>query len=145
MTEGFVGNRMIRGMLREVHWYGGGEVAQLSALCPACGFEHSFRVDLVGHGKYSKDVLWKFNGNYENPTFSPSMLANKGKVDKYMPVCHSFLKNGVFEFLGDCDHEMAGLHVPMAAPEPDATFEKRHGWHLYPWTDDEGKPRKDAL
>ena len=131
---------MIKGMLREEFFHGEvGAVANLAALCPACGFEHGFRVDLDGHGKWKGDV-WEFDGNYLSPTFSPSMGANLRGYEKHHPVCHSFLQDGVWQFLGDCTHEMAGEQVAMIPPEPDATFQRRHGWHLFPWTDDEGNP-----
>lgn len=32
--------------------------------------------------------------------------------------CHSFIKNGVWEFLGDSAHDLKGKHVPME-PLPD--------------------------
>ena len=136
---------MIRGMLREIFWYGEeGQVASLAALCPACGFEHSFNVDLESHGKWTDDQsVWTFNGNYDCPTFSPSIVANLHRQKEYHPVCHSFLKNGIWEYLNDSSHNMAGQNVPMVVPDPDATFEKRHGWHLFPWTDDEGRQRKE--
>ena len=117
-------------------------MASLAALCPACDFEHSFNVDLVGHSKWRADSpLWGFDGNYEAPTFNPSMLANRNRSFEHHPICHSWLKDGVWEFLADSTHGMAGQRVPMIPPEPDATFERRHGWHLFPWTDDEGKPQ----
>ena len=132
----------IKGMLREVHFHGDkGAVAKLAALCPACGFEHSFNVDLDGHGKHSGPV-WTFNVNYESPTFSPSMGANLRGYEKHHPVCHSFLRNGVWQFLNDSTHELAGQNIPMIPLDPDATFQMRHGWHLFPWTDDEGKPKE---
>ena len=136
---------MIKGMLRETYFYSDDPdaVAHLSALCPACGFEHSFRVDLIGHGKWKGDV-WSFDGNYETPTFSPSMGSNLRKVVEPHPVCHSFLQDGVWKFLADCTHEMANQHVPMIPPEPEASFQRRHGWHLYPWTDDEGNPKQEG-
>ena len=138
---------MIRGMLRETYFYCGGEpdamvVASLDALCPACGFEHSFAVDLVGHGHHTNDV-WSFNGDYDKPTFNPSMGANLYKQQEHHPVCHSWLHDGVWQFLEDCTHAMAGQHVPMIPPEPGATFQRRHGWHLFPWTDGEGQPLKE--
>ena len=134
---------MIRGMLREVYFHSGGDpearvIAHLDALCPACGFEHSFAVDLEGHGKHTNQI-WSFNGDYDNPTFTPSMLSNRGQREEHHPICHSFVRHGMWQFLGDCTHNMAKYHVPMIPPDPDATFEKRHGWHLFPWTDDEGK------
>ena len=86
---------MIKNMLREVFFSGEDDaVAALAALCPACGFEHSFRVDLTGHGKWNKDV-WDFDGNYDSPTFSPSMGFNLGKWNEHHPICHSFLRGGM--------------------------------------------------
>ena len=133
----------VKGMLREVHFHGEeGHVAHLAALCPACGFEHSFNVDIEVQGRHAND-LWSFNGDYDKPTFSPSMLCNPGGRQAGHPVCHSFLREGVWQFLGDCSHEMVGQHVPMIPPEVGATFQRRHGWHLFPWTDDEGNPKED--
>lgn len=138
----------IRGMLREVYFYSDSDpeakvVARLSALCPACGFEHSFSVDLEGHGKHTNDG-WSFNGDYQQPTFTPSMGANLRQQQQHHPVCHSFVKEGVWQFLGDCTHNMAGQHVPMIPPDPDMSFERQHGFHLFPWTDDEGNPKEEA-
>ena len=130
----------IQGMLRVSYFYDKNEIAYLSVLCPACRFEHSIRIDLVGHNRYGGN-FWAFNGDYEKPTFNPSILANRGHIEKYHPVCHSFLHNGVWKFGADCTHELAGHNVPIIAPEPYATFQKRHGWHLFPWTDDEGNPK----
>ena len=138
---------MIRGMLRESYFHSHNDpdarvVAGLSALCPACGFEHSFRVDLEGHEKW--DDVWTFNGDYEKPTFGGSMGANLRNQVEHHPRCHSFVRDGVWEFLGDCTHAMAGQHVPMIPPDPDMGFRRQHGWHLYPWTDDEGYPKKET-
>ena len=133
----------IRGMLREVVQHKDGLLAMLCALCPACGFEHSFRVDLVGHGHWKSKDIWMLNGNYDSPTFQPSMLANKAQAISQHPICHSFVTEGVWVFLGDCTHAMAGQRVPMIPMDPDMNFERRHGWHLYPWCDPEtGKPVK---
>ena len=134
----------IRGMLREVYFYSSGDpdariIGDLAALCPACGFEHSFSVDLEGHGKHTNDT-WSFNGDYDKPTFTPSMLSNRNKVDEHKPICHSFVRDGMWQFLGDCTHNMAKHHVPMIPPDPAMSFKIRHGWHLYPWTDDQGRP-----
>ena len=137
----------IKGMLRETYFYSGGTpdarvVASLDALCPGCGFEHSFAVGSSEHDQGRP--VWEFDGNYETPTFNPSMLSNRNRDDEHKPICHSWLHDGIWQFLGDCTHEMAGQHVPMIPPEPDATFQRRHGWHLYPWTDDEGNPKPKA-
>jgi len=54
------------------------------------------------------DQRWKFNGDFENPTFRESMLI---KRENY--VCHSYVTNGKMEYLGDCTHELRGKTVPL--------------------------------
>lgn len=52
---------------------------------------------------------WTFDGNTDCPTLSPSILTQGGYGR-----CHSYLENGVFRFLDDCDHSLAGqTNVPM--------------------------------
>jgi hypothetical protein len=69
--------------------------------CPACGYPHIF------------DARWTFDGNHEAPTFSPSMKVNTNHGEPPVDdVCHSFLRGGVWEFLGDCTHAMKGQKVP---------------------------------
>ena len=131
----------VRGALRIVRFHRDDSIAVLEAFCPACDFSHGFRVDLDGHGQWTSDY-WTFDGNYERPTFSPSMLANKDSADQYKPRCHSFLTEGVWGYLSDCTHAMAGMSVDVPEADPEMTFERWHGWHLYPWTDEHGKPLK---
>lgn len=86
--------------------------------CPGCGSNHV--VNITGR----KHVRWVFDGNYERPTLSPSVL-----VSGYMPsdnpdhfdsplhdvpyTCHSFVRNGYIEFLADCTHNLAGQTVEL--------------------------------
>lgn len=68
---------------------------------------------------------WEFNGDYQNPTFSPSYLTwidpNPNADPKYDPDgkyrngfrCHSFIKDGKIEFLSDCTHKLAGQTVNL--------------------------------
>lgn len=123
----------IKGMLRENHWRGDeGEVAHLAALCPACGFEHEFRVDLTGNGIWQRNGgdVWTFDGDWDKPTFHPSMGANLHNYESRHPRCHSYLENGRWRFLSDCSHELAGQTVDMVPPDPGMTWQQRHGWHL---------------
>jgi hypothetical protein len=55
---------------------------------------------------------WDFDGNFDAPTVSPSILTKTGNEPNLL-VCHSFLKGGVFEYLGDCTHEFVNQQVPM--------------------------------
>ena len=50
------------------------------------------------------DSRWEFNGDYEKPTFTPSMLVTTpGK-----PRSHFFVTDGKIQYLSDCEHEYAG-------------------------------------
>jgi hypothetical protein len=66
------------------------------AYCPGCDSHHLF------------DRRWNFNGNFDKPTFSPSML-----VDANGDRCHSFLTDGVWHFLDDCAHSLRGTNQPL--------------------------------
>ena len=88
----------IVGKLRVTLFYLDKKIARLNALCPACMYEHGFNVDIDDHGHWGKNQsVWEFDGNYESPTFSPSMLANKDSWKQDQPICHSFLENGKME------------------------------------------------
>src|SRR5688572_2783333 len=83
-------------------------------VCPGCasfreGYEgvHSLPVN-IGDKKIGKPA-WDWDGNREAPTLSPSILSNYRLGD----ICHSFLKAGVFEFLSDSTHKLAGQKVSI--------------------------------
>jgi hypothetical protein len=71
---------------------------------------------------------WSFNGDYEKPTFSPSILVRGTlpltdeeydlliKGERVVPtpyVCHSFVTDGNIQYLNDCTHELAGQTVVL--------------------------------
>lgn len=93
--------------------------------CPACRGPHMISVAPGG---------WEFNGDYERPTLSPSVLVQSGhfapghKGDCWCThnaknpdeppvftcgVCHSFVGDGWIQFLDDCTHSMAGSKVAL--------------------------------
>lgn len=77
--------------------------------CPGCGFAHVIYTQ-NGAGR----PVWKFNGNEEKPTFEPSLLCTWDAGEKReKKVCHSFIRNGQWEFLGDCTHKLANKTVPL--------------------------------
>lgn len=101
--------------------------------CPGCKEAHQVA---VGEGDGPR---WGFNGDYDRPTFTPSVLVRSGhycdgqagkdcwctyeaRIGKPAPfrctVCHSFVTDGQIQFLGDCTHAMAGQTVPL--PDFDA-------------------------
>ncbi len=81
--------------------------------CPACAEAHQI------------SSAWTFDGNMERPTISPSILVRGKQWDpKYSfhnprhlvapgqpKVCHSFVRAGRWEYLGDCTHALAGQTV----------------------------------
>lgn len=85
------------------------------ARCPGCGGSHFIAVDKP----LRNGARWSFNNDPLNPSFSPSLLVtipetrnNDGTVWP-REVCHSFIRNGHWQFLSDCTHKMAGQTVAM--------------------------------
>lgn len=93
--------------------------------CVACGRAHGGPPD-----------RWTLSGNDDNPTFSPSFLIRSGH---YIPghtgecwctynaqhpddpsgfrcvVCHTFVREGMIQYLSDCTHGYAGQTIDMVA------------------------------
>lgn len=81
--------------------------------CPGCGLMHAVNVDRPDRPR------WTWNGDMVRPTFSPSLLVRWTYGDKREPrVCHSFVRDGRIEFLGDCTHEHAGKTLPLPPVQP---------------------------
>lgn len=85
--------------------------------CPGCKETHMFFTS------------WQFDGNMEKPTVVPSIKvtwpANPQADDEYKEwrkerVCHSFIKNGIIEFCGDCTHDMKDQKVALPPIEEDS-------------------------
>lgn len=98
-------------------------------MCPGCKEMHQVRVD--GQGR----PAWGFNGDYDRPTFTPSVLIRTGhhisthkagdpcwcnfeqrtrrKAPFACTICHSFVRDGQIQFLNDCTHALAGQTVPL--------------------------------
>jgi Family of unknown function (DUF6527) len=75
--------------------------------CPGCKCEHYINTNPnIG-------AVWTFDGNFEAPTVSPSLLVTIPRRKGAPLVCHSFIRNGKIEFLSDCTHELAGQTVDM--------------------------------
>lgn len=69
--------------------------------CPGCGRGHAIRTK-------GPSPCWEWNGSVDKPTFSPSILS---PIDGQR--CHSFVKDGMIQFLSDCDHALAGQTVEI--------------------------------
>ena len=117
-----------RGVLRTI------EGDQLGFWCPGCEEMHVVRVPPHPHA-------WGFNGDYDRPTFTPSVLVTSGHyapdwdgkacwctyyrdhpdadVDFVCYRCHSYVTDGKIQFLGDCTHALAGQTVELKAVTRD--------------------------
>lgn len=108
-----------RGVLRTVE-HGG-----VSFHCPGCRRPH---VVFVGPQRRDGRARWGFNGDYDAPTFDPSVMVEgvqdltddehaqlmRGDTVEPRPlVCHSFVRNGEIQFLSDCTHVLAGQTVAL--------------------------------
>lgn len=82
--------------------------------CPGCGNDHAFTCGERGPGEPERSPRWNFNGSFDKPTFTPSLLCNKDYPDSR---CHSFVTDGKIQFLQDCWHSLKGQTVEL--PEWD--------------------------
>lgn len=94
--------------------------------CPGCDTAHGIKTDPGG---------WKWNGNIERPTFTPSVLVRSGHfvpghekgecwctykaehqdedVRFWCGICHSFVTAGNIQYLSDCTHALMGKTLPL--------------------------------
>lgn len=104
-----------RGVLRTM------EGDMLGFWCPGCKEMHAVRVP--PHPR-----AWGFNGNFDKPTFTPSVLVTGKRrmtEDEYLRIrageqidipdsrCHSFVTDGNIQFLSDCTHDLAGQTIAL--------------------------------
>lgn len=89
--------------LRNMAWGEGGKA--IGFWCPGCDGIHVVVVEKNDGGS-----CWQWDGNVDAPTISPSILVSGNPIK---PTCHSFVRAGHIEFLGDCTHALAGKTVPI--------------------------------
>ena len=99
--------------------------AHLCLWCPACEDSHVVGVD-------GPEPRWEWNGSLESPTVSPSIKVTGVQwapgehfhkprhlvAPGAQTVCHSYLREGRWQFLPDSTHQLAGRTVDMV-PLPD--------------------------
>ena len=70
---------------------------------------------------------WQWNGSLESPTVQPSIKVDgvqwgpefsfhkrRHNIAPGSPtICHSFVRNGQWAYLGDCTHDLAAQTVPL--------------------------------
>lgn len=92
--------------------------------CPGC---EAFDPRRSGAGTHMFHIPpWTFDGNFDAPTFEASYLSYGWEAPpeaaargiKGAPRCHSFVRLGRIQYLGDSEHPLAGQTVDMV-PLPD--------------------------
>ena len=96
--------------------------------CPGCNHSHVIT--------YGPNGIWTYNENPDKPTFRPSVLYTSQRLKlhgaelsafmyertlvepkppiEYVPtVCHSFVTDGMIQFLDDCTHDLKGQTVEL--------------------------------
>lgn len=58
-------------------------------------------------------AIHTFNGDLQKPTLSPSLLCRGATL-----VCHSYVKDGMIQYLGDCTHPLANQTVDLMDVPP---------------------------
>lgn len=95
----------------------------VTVICPACrdleiarGYTDPKDGGVAGEHAvpFGGEHGWSFDGNLERPTLSPSLLLTYTFGDgRAQYVCHSFVRDGRIQFLGDCTHELRGQTVDL--------------------------------
>lgn len=101
--------------------------------CPGCEAYHSIRTG----GDRKNGAQWTFNNDKVKPTFEPSYLCGVNNFTEMR--CHSFIRNGIIEYLEDCHHKFAGQMVQL--PTIKAISAKLRA----KYDDDEGEPNVDII
>lgn len=82
--------------------------------CPGCEEYHGVAVN--GTKNTLTGGSWHWDGNAQKPTLIPSVHV--------VGRCHSFVRDGMIQFLDDCTHKLARQTVPLPVWE---SFSSRYG------------------
>lgn len=77
--------------------------------CPGCKCNH----EIWTTSRNYNNATWGYNGNVAKPTFTPSIKITIGHHPKPDDVCHSFVNDGMIQFLSDCTHELKNQTVEL--------------------------------
>lgn len=117
----------------------GGQFYGIKFKCPGCGDNHVLCTQDTAP-EVATGPRWNFNGDYDKPTLSPSILSRSGHYAQHFKpgdhcwcthdaenptdpsgykchICHSFVVEGRIQFLGDCTHALAGQTVELPEVE----------------------------
>lgn len=67
---------------------------------------------VILQGKREGTNNWTWNGDVNFPTLRPSILT-RNHIDELIVVCHSFVNDGIVEFLSDSTHDKSGMKISL--------------------------------
>ncbi len=76
--------------------------------CPGCANHHVLPTRPIEDAKETETAEWGFNGNFDLPTFRPSILERAYDGDELKDVCHSSVTDGRIYFYDDSTHLLKG-------------------------------------
>lgn len=104
--------------VRHATMHGTGECLGLRVhlWCPGCQQLHAPTFRCPEHGGPATGPVWDGDPHSDPFSMEPSLMVHGARPD--VETCHSFIRNGQWEFLSDCQHGLAGQTVPLE-PLPD--------------------------
>lgn len=78
--------------------------------CPGCGGPHAFYTKDGPLNEQGVEQNWTYNGNGDSPTISPSLDVARSDPRFH---CHSFIRDGMIQFLGDSHHSLKNTTVEI--------------------------------
>jgi len=110
------------------------EDGMVAFYCPGCEEHHYVHIKSDGFG--DNRPIWVFNGNYDKPTFTPSILVKSGHYCDHTKaddcwcnfkekhpgegeppfkcgICHTFVTDGKIHYLADSTHKLSGQTIDM--------------------------------
>jgi hypothetical protein len=92
--------------------------------CPGCKTIHSYNCDVPGGAvnvNGQRIPVWSFNGDFDRPTFSPSLLTftTDPETKERRTLCHLFVQDGKINYCGDCPHDHNGRQGVELIDIPD--------------------------
>ena len=86
--------------------------------CPGCGHGHTYHTP-----------AWSYNGQADQPSFTPSMRIfvpagadDDGDTWSEETVCHYFVTDGQIMYCSDSPHKLSGQSVPLPPIPEDYGF-----------------------
>lgn len=93
--------------------------------CAGCNEHHG--VWLEAHPNPQTKAWWKWNGDRRKPTITPSLHV---LASCCQPNCHSYITDGMIQYLPDCQHALTGQTIPIPPnnrPPENGPRQAKHG------------------